>query len=107
MRLAAAVLRRQGRLRAVPLPVWAGVWSGGGRPDVSLIPALGRRLLRVDDARGLGEPANRPAAIAAGRWRQAALRAPAVTARGLARQLGITPQGALQLLNRLVTPVWT
>jgi DNA-binding MarR family transcriptional regulator len=27
---------------------------------------------------------------------------PAVTARGLARQLGITPQGALQLLNRLL-----
>ena len=33
---------------------------------------------------------------------EAALRMPAVTARGLARQLGITPQGALQLLNRLL-----
>jgi hypothetical protein len=33
---------------------------------------------------------------------EAALRAPAVTARGLARQLGITPQGALQLINRML-----
>jgi hypothetical protein len=32
---------------------------------------------------------------------EAALRAPALTARGLARQLGITPQGALLLLQRL------
>jgi hypothetical protein len=36
-----------------------------------------------------------PPQPAAGRH-QAALRAPAVTARGLARQLGITPQGAVQ-----------
>jgi hypothetical protein len=36
-----------------------------------------------------------PPPLAAGRH-QAALRAPTVTARGLARQLGITPQGTVQ-----------
>jgi hypothetical protein len=34
---------------------------------------------------------------------ESALRAPTVTARGLAGQLGITPQGALLLLKRLET----
>jgi hypothetical protein len=33
---------------------------------------------------------------------EAALRAPAVTVRGLAGQLGITPQGALQIINHLL-----
>ncbi|WP_431272873.1 helix-turn-helix domain-containing protein [Dankookia sp. P2] len=120
--LAAAVLRRRGRLRAIPLPVWSGVWAaGGGRPAVLPLqdprawPAafLGRvaaaaqrglgKLARLRDAEataaGLAAAGRRSLLPAAA---EAALRMPAVTARGLARQLGITPQGALQLINRMV-----
>ena len=118
--LAAAVARRRGRLRAIPLPVWA--ISGGSRPAVLPLqdpvawPAAFLGRVATAAQRGLGDLARLRDAEAvarrlAGAGRRSllpeaaevALRAPAVTARGLARQLGITPQGALQLLNRLVT----
>lgn len=116
--LAAAVLRRRGRLRAIPLPVWAA--AGGSRPAVLPLqvplawPAAFLGRVQAAAQRGLGElsrlrDAETAAAslVEAGRRSllpaaaEAALRAPAVTARGLARQLGITPQGALLLLKRL------
>jgi hypothetical protein len=118
MLLAAALLRRRGRLRAIPLPFWA--MPPGSRPaalpfdDPAAWPTafLGRvaaaarsglaELGRLRDAEAMvarlamaGRRDLLPAAAAA------ALRAPAVTARGLARRLGITPQGALLLLKRL------
>ncbi|MCB4825345.1 helix-turn-helix domain-containing protein [Roseicella aerolata] len=115
---AAAVVRRRKRLRAIPLPFWA--MPPGGRPAVLPFgdPAvwfaafLGRvaaaategaaELRRLRDAEVTvarlttsGRQDLLPFAAAA------ALRAPAVTARGLASQLGMTPQGALLLLKRL------
>lgn len=116
--LAAAVARRRGRTRAVPLPVWS--MPPGHRPPVLPLqdPAAwpGTFLERVAAGarHGLGalarlrEAEATAARLAAGGRRGllpaatvAALRAPAVTARGLAGQLGITPQGALLLLKRL------
>ena len=116
--LAAAVARRRGRVRAIPLPVWA--IAGGGRPAVLPLrdpvawPAAFLGRVAAAAQRGLGDLARlRDAEAAAARLAEAgrrsllpavaaaALRAPAVTARGLARQFGITPQGALMLLKRL------
>jgi hypothetical protein len=116
--LAAAVARRRGRTRAVPLLVWH--MPPGGRPAVLPLqdPAAwpGAFLGRVAETarHGLGELARLREAEAlavrlAGHGRRsllpgaaaALLRAPAVTARGLARQLAVTPQGALLLLKRL------
>lgn len=116
--LAAAVVRRRGRLRAIPLPFWA--MNGPGRaaalplrdPAGWLAVFLDRVALAA--RQGLAELARLREAEAAARQlvgmgrrghlaaaAELVLRAPAVTARGLARQLGITPQAALRLLGRL------
>jgi hypothetical protein len=112
------VARRRGRTRAVPLPVWSmlpgerpavlplqnkALWPAAFLERVAVAAGHGcRELARLRDAEmaaarlvGAGRQSLLPAAAAA------ALRAPALTARGLARQLGITPQGALLLLKRL------
>lgn len=116
--LAAAVARRRGRTRAVPLPVWT--MPSGSRPpalplqDPVAWPGAFLERVTAGARHGLGilarlRDAEAMAARLAERGRQsllpaaagAALRTPAVTARGLARQLGITPQGTLLLLKRL------
>lgn len=116
--LAAAVARRRGRTRAVPLPVWA--LPPGSRPvglplqDPVAWPGAFLRRVATAAGHGLGELARlreaeaRAAGLAEAGRRSLlpaaatmALREPAVTANGLARQLRITPQGALLLLKRL------
>ncbi|MBX6385960.1 MAG: hypothetical protein IRZ07_23800 [Microbispora sp.] len=116
--LAAAVARRLERVRAIPLPFWGGgpgvqplglplrdaaAWPGAflGRVAVAARHGLAE-LHRLRDAEAAaaqlstkGRQSLLPAAA------DAALRMPALTARGLARQLRITPQGALLLLKRL------
>ena len=116
--LAAAVARRRGRLRAIPLPFWA--MAGPGRPallplrDPAGWPAAFLGQVAAAARHGLAELARLREAEAAARRlagaarrghlaaaAEATLRQPAVTARGLARQLGITPQAARRLLGRL------
>jgi hypothetical protein len=116
--LAAAVARRHGRVRAIPLPFWS--LGPTERPatlplgDAAAWPAVFLGRVATAAQRGLAELARlREAEAAAARLvaasrqsllpaaAEAVLRAPALTARGLARQLGITPQGALLLFQRL------
>ena len=116
--LAAAVLRRRGRLRAFPCPSGRSAAAAGRTCCRCMTRRLAGGLPRACGYSGAaGARRARPAArgrsrrAAPGRGGpaeptagavEAALRAPAVTARGLARQLGITPQGALQLINLLL-----
>ncbi|RAI54664.1 helix-turn-helix domain-containing protein [Roseicella frigidaeris] len=116
--LAAAVARRRGRLRAIPLPFWA--MTGPGRAaalplrDPAVWPAVFLDRVALAARQGLAELARLREAEAAARQSvgmgrrghlaaaaELVLRRPVVTARGLARQLGITPQAALRLLKRL------
>ncbi|MBV1800605.1 helix-turn-helix domain-containing protein [Siccirubricoccus sp. G192] len=116
--LAAAAARRRGRLRVIPLPFWS--LGPTERPtilplgDHAAWPAVFLNRVAAAAQRGLAELTRlREAEAAAARLvaasrqsllpaaAEAALRAPALTARGLARQLGVTPQGALLLLQRL------
>jgi len=120
--LAAAAARRRGRTRAVALPFWGTGPGGGGRPvdaaplrDPAAWPAafLGRvaaaarrgseELARLRDveaaAARLAVAETRRSLLPAAA--DAVLRAPALTARGLARRLDVTPQGAALLLKRL------
>ena len=120
--LATAVARRRGRTRAVALPFWGTGPGGSQRPvdvaplrDPAAWPAAFLRRVAAAARRGSEELARlRDAEAAAARLAaaegrrsllpaaaDAALRAPALTARGLARRLGATPQGAALLLKRL------
>jgi len=107
---------------AAPLPDfarWRREWLNAGRDQAPLlaaagaggIPGRGAAALRgLDELDRLNDIAQRAAVLAAsgrkssslGRVMELALRRPVVTAPLLARELDLTHQGALLLLNRLV-----
>jgi hypothetical protein len=118
--VAAAVAKRRGRLRHVPLPFWAAAAGRMQRqrpqllrPDwpLALLSDVAEGARRgLDELDRLNAAAGRAAALAArershgqaGKAAEIALRQPVLTAAGLAAQLGATPQGALLIIKRLI-----
>ncbi|MHB0665666.1 helix-turn-helix domain-containing protein [Roseomonas mucosa] len=117
--LAAVLLKRRRRLAHVPLPFWAGAGPGQRLPQPTRDPATwpGLLLSRVAAAARKGlevldrlEAAQaKLAALTEGSRRNSSLpaaaalvlRRPIITAPRLARDLGLTHQGALLILARL------
>jgi hypothetical protein len=117
----ALAVRACGRLQAVPLPFWSSVTLG--RPT-AVVSAHSSGTVLVATLRQVAEGAraglrevqrlldahDRGATLASGRDRrsrlpaavEAALRTPAITPGALARQIGVAPQTANDLLRQLV-----
>lgn len=117
----ALAVRACGRLQAVPLPFWSSVTLG--RPTGVVSPhssgtVLVATLSQVAEGARAGlrevqrllDAHDRGATLASGRDRrsrlpaavEAALRTPAITPGALARQIGVAPQTANDLLRQLV-----
>ncbi|MDJ0390333.1 helix-turn-helix domain-containing protein, partial [Roseomonas sp. E05] len=116
--LAAVLLRRRGRLRHVPLVFWSAGRRGmrhpaedpAGWPRIFLQRVHAAALRSLDEIDRLQGVAAKGATLvsrsrrssALGAACELALRHPVLTAGTLATRLGLTHQGALLVLNRLV-----